>query len=185
MKINYLTSNPLKFAIAEKIFANHPEYELVQHSFEATEIQSESCEEIAKHTALEVARHLGEPCIVTDAGFFIPALNGFPGPFLKYINQYLNEAQILRLLDENSDRRAYFADALALDYPDGTAKVYTQRIEGRLAREGEYESSDWSANSLFIPEGETTPLGKLSDEERALFWANHETNWSALVHDLE
>lgn len=185
MKINYLTTNKLKFAIAKQFFSTASEYELVQHSFSVPEIQDASCEEIARQSAIFAAKELGEACVVMDAGFFIPALNGFPGPFVKYVNEWLSENRLLRLLDENDDRTAYFTDALAIGFPDGTAKVFSHKTMGRLAQEGEYIPSKWPANSLFIPDDHSVPLGRLPENEQTDFWHAENKTWPQLVAYLE
>jgi XTP/dITP diphosphohydrolase len=185
MKINYLTTNKLKFEIAKRFFDSTDGYELVQVSFQVPEIQDVSCEEIACQSAIYAAKELGEPCVVMDAGFFITALNGFPGPFVKYTNEWLSEKRLLRMLDENDDRTTYFLDALAVGFPDGTAKVFSHKTSGQLAKEGEYNPSKWPVNSLFIPDGHTTPLGSMSEQEQTDFWHSENTNWSNLVAFLE
>ena len=151
MKINYLTTNKLKFNVARHFFSSTDKYELVQHTFAVPEIQDDSCEEIARRSAVYAAKELGEICVVMDAGFFIPVLNGFPGPFVKYTNEWLSEDRLLRMLDENDSRTAYFIDALAVGFPDGSAKVFSHKNMGRPANKGEYKPFKWPANSLFIP----------------------------------
>jgi len=184
MKINYLTTNKLKFDIAKQFFDLADGHELIQLSFQVPEVQDMSCEEIARQSAIFAAKEIGEPCVVMDAGFFITALNGFPGPFVKYVNEWLSEAQLVRLLDETDDRTAYFIDALAVGFPDGTAKVFSHKTMGTLAREGEYESSKWPANSLFIPNNHSYPLGQMSDQDQTNFWHSENTNWQKLIEYL-
>lgn len=184
MKINYLTSNKLKFAIAAQFFDSVGDYELVQHSFQVPEIQDPSCEEIARQSAVYAAKEIGEMCVVMDAGFYIEALNGFPGPFVKYVNEWLSEARLLRMLDESDSRTAYFTEALAIGFPDGTAKVFSHKTMGRLAGEGEYTPSDWPANSLFIPDGHSTPLGRMSEQGQTDFWHSENVNWQKLTQYL-
>lgn len=181
MKINYLTTNKFKFEIAKQFFSSANGYELVQHSFQVSEVQDVSCEEIARQSAIYAAKELGEACVVMDVGFSIDVLNGFPGPFVKYINEWLSEDRLLRMLSEDSDRTAYFTDALAIGFPDGTAKVFSHKILGRLAKEGEYKPSKWPANSLFIPDGHSIPLGLLSAQEQTDFWHSENKNWQKLT----
>ena len=185
MKINYLTTNNLKFEIAKRFFNAIREYELVQLTHHIPEIQDTSCEEIARQSAIHAAQQIGEPCIVMDAGFFIPALNGFPGPFVKYVNEWISEERLLRMLDTNDNRAAYFTDALAVGFPDGTAEVFSHRTMGRLANKSEYRPSKWPANSLFIPDGHTIPLGSLSNEAQTDFWASQNENWPKLIAYLK
>lgn len=184
MKINYLTSNQLKFKIAQQFFKDVPDVELVQHSFAVPEIQDSSCEVIAQDSAVYAAKQLGEPCVVMDAGLFIEALGGFPGPFVKYINEWLTEDQIVRLLADDDNRSAYFLDALAIGYPDGSAEVFSYKTPGTIAKPGQYEASKWPANSLFIPLGHSQPLGLMSENEQADFWQQENKTWSLLVDFL-
>lgn len=170
MKINYLTTNELKYKIAKNYFDKLPEIEPVQQTFETPEIQAETCEEIATYSALFAAKWLGEPCVKMDAGFFIPALNGFPGPFVKYMNEWLSEEKYLGLMEGETDRSAYFIDATAIAFPDGTSRVFTKEHYGRVAEHGDYIPSKWPANSLFIPDEYDKPLGSMSDAEQEEYW---------------
>ena len=185
MKINYVTTNTLKFQIAKQYVDSIEGYELAQRSLDVPEIQDASCEVIASQSALYAAKELGEPCVVMDLGFFIPALGGFPGPFVKYTNNWLSESQLLRLLTEDDDRTAYFADALAIGFPDGTVEVFSHTTVGSLAREGEYTPSKWPANSLFIPLGHSRPLGQLSEQEQTDFWHDENTIFAQLITYLK
>lgn len=169
--INYLTSNTLKFNIANNYFDSLKDYKLVQHTFETPEIQDISCEEVARQTAVFAAQKLGEPCIKLDVGFFIDALNGFPGPFVKQINEWLTEENLLAMLD-NDNRDAYFMVATAIGFPDESSKVFTKIYKGKIARMGEYKPSNWPVNSLFIPEGYSIPLGSMSDYEQEKYWGD-------------
>ncbi len=170
MKINYLTSNDLKFKIAQNYFDELEGYELVQHSFETPEIQSDTCEEIARYSAVFGARQIGEACLKMDAGLFISALNGFPGPYVKYVNDWLSEEKLLALLEGEPDRSAYFMDATVIGFPDGTSQVFTLKYPGTIATADNYSPSKWPANSLFIPDGHKVPLGSMSIEEQEAYW---------------
>jgi len=180
MRLNYLTTNQFKFEVAQQYFHAVSGYELVQHSFHVPEVQGATCEEVAEQSAIYAAKELEEPCVVMDVGFSIAALNGFPGPFVKYINEWLSEKQILRMLDETDDRTAHFIDVLAVGFPDGTVKTFSHITAGRLAKEGEYVSTKWPANSLFIPTGYSVPLGSMSDQLQKDFWLNESRNWQNL-----
>lgn len=184
MKINYLTTNQFKFGIAKQFFDAIEGYELIQHSFHVPEVQEASSEEVARQSAIYAARELGEACVVMDVGLSINALNGFPGPFVKYINEWLSEEQLLRMLDKKDDRTAYFIDALAIGFPDGTTKVFTHKTMGRIAAKGEYTPSKWPANSLFIPDNYSIPLGRMTEQEQTDFWDSENKNWEKLTEYL-
>lgn len=84
--IFFITGNAYKFQIAQEALAGDG-IELIQKELETPEIQSISIEEIASFSANWASNLLKESVIVSDAGYYIEAFNGFPGPFIKYINK--------------------------------------------------------------------------------------------------
>lgn len=173
MKVNFVTGNALKFDIAAAYFAplaGH--FSLEQVAIDVPEIQASTVEEVATAAAQEAVRIKGEPCIVNDAGFCIEALNGFPGPFLRYANQWLGTEGYLRLLSGTDNRRAYFEDSLAVAFPGGNVKAFTRRQYGRIAEAAIDGLLGWAANDLFIPDGYDVPLGQLTHEDQIAFWGD-------------
>lgn len=184
MKINFVTTNKLKFEIAEAFFENlSGDYELVQYAIDTPEIQDTSVEEIARQSALWAAKETNEPSIKMDVGFFITALNGFPGPFVKYINDWLTQDNILKMMEEYTDRSAYFEDALAIAYPDGSSRVFVNKTLGSLTKQKDLNNTKWPANLLFIPDGLNQTLGSMTDEDQNKFWSDG--NWPKLIEFLE
>lgn len=59
----------------------------------------------------------GKKIIVDDRGFFIPALRGFPGPFVKLLLNSFSYQGLIKLMRDEEDRRAIFS--LAIGYYDG------------------------------------------------------------------
>lgn len=179
MKLNFVTGNTLKFEIAKQYFAKLGDaYELIQLKLDAPEIQSDSVEEVARNSAVWAAREVGAPCIKMDAGFEITALNGFPGPFVRYVNEWLSVEDYLNLMQDKSDRTAYFVDVTAIGFPDGSSEAFTVRVRGSIA--GHVNNEDeWPANSLFIPDGYDLPLGSMTRDEQIQFWG--EGNWRAVI----
>ena len=184
MKINFVTTNKLKFEIAKSFFEKlSGEYELLQLAIDTPEIQDESVEEIARQSAVWAAKETNEPCIKMDVGFFIAALNGFPGPFVKYVNDWLNQDDFLKLMQDKDDRSAYFEDATAIGYPDGSSKVFNLRTHGVLSATKDFDNTRWPVNLLFIPEGLNYTLGSMSNDDQNKFWGDG--NWPKLIEFLE
>lgn len=97
------------------------------------EIQSESLGEIARTSALQLIEGANPtPIIVEDAGLFIEALNGFPGPFSSYTYAKLGTEGILKLLKGRRDRGAHFLSVIA--YADGEAPplLFEGRADGLI-----------------------------------------------------
>jgi len=184
MRVNFVTGNKLKFDIAKAFFVPLGEgFDLNQLAIDLPEIQAETVEEVAFFSAREAVKAVGEPCIVSDAGLIIEALDGFPGPFLKYVNKWIGIDGYLKLLSGTSNRRAYFEDTLAVAFPDGTVKTFTRREYGTIAEEAEETQPGWAGNDLFIPDGYDKPLGKLSYDDQVAFWGDGA--WPEVVHYVQ
>jgi len=174
----------MKFEIAQTYFEKiSGDYELVQLAIDTPEIQDESVEEIARQSAVWAAKDTGEICIKMDVGFFIKALNGFPGPFVKYANDWLTQDDFLKLMEGKEDRSAYFEDATAIGYPDGVSEVFSLKNLGSIASVKDQVNTRWPANLLFVPEGYQYALGSMTDNEQNRYWGDG--NWPRLIEFLK
>ncbi|MEM4562669.1 MAG: non-canonical purine NTP pyrophosphatase, partial [Thermofilum sp.] len=83
MRVYIVTGNRGKFLEMAEVLARS-KIEAVQLSLKKLEVQSKSLEEIAR-VAAEHLPPLDAPAVVEDAGLFVEALKGFPGPFSHYV----------------------------------------------------------------------------------------------------
>jgi XTP/dITP diphosphohydrolase len=88
-----------------------------QLDFDYTEIQADDLVTVAAHGAREAYRHAQEPVLVDDAGLFVDAFDGFPGPYSSYVEDTVGVERVWRLTREEDDRSASFKTVLA--YCDG------------------------------------------------------------------
>ncbi|WP_336000645.1 non-canonical purine NTP pyrophosphatase [Halorientalis halophila] len=88
-----------------------------QLNFDYTEIQADDLATVAAHGAREAYRHANEPVLVDDAGLFVDAFDGFPGPYSSYVEDTVGVERVWRLTSEEDDRSAAFRTVLA--YCDG------------------------------------------------------------------
>jgi XTP/dITP diphosphohydrolase len=72
---------------------------------------------IAARGAREAYRYAEEPVLVDDAGLFVDAFDGFPGPYSSYVEQTLGVDRVWELTADLDSRRAAFRCTLA--YCDG------------------------------------------------------------------
>jgi XTP/dITP diphosphohydrolase len=77
------------------------------------EIQSDSLEEIAKASVMDAFKKCNLPVVVEDAGLFIDALKGFPGPYAAYVYETIGNEGLLRIMNGVRNRRAAFESAVA------------------------------------------------------------------------
>jgi XTP/dITP diphosphohydrolase len=106
------TNNVNKFNEARKVLA---EYRIAVGMLrvKSLEVQSDSLEEIAKSSVIDAFGKAGLPMIVEDAGLFVEALNGFPGPYAAYVYRTIGNKGLLQLMDVVQDRKASFRSVIA------------------------------------------------------------------------
>lgn len=170
MKIRFVTNNKLKTKIARHSLSSFGIL-VEQVKLNLPEIQSDSVEEIAIHSAKTACEMIGKPIIVGDTGFFIEFLNGFPGPYIKYINSKLRALQFAQLYTDVVNPKAYFFDVLSYCEPGKEPMCFFSKTYGHLlsAPKG---YSDQMIESLFVPQHYSKTLAEMSEREQVQLWSN-------------
>lgn len=105
-----------------------------RQNIDLVEIQADNGEVIAADKALQAFETFKRPVAVTDDSWNIPGLNGFPGPYMKYINQWFKTEDFLRLTKDLKDRRLFMRHIIA--YRDSqTEKIFSAEIACTLLKE--------------------------------------------------
>ncbi len=131
--IYFVTSNEGKFREVKEIAKSYGiEVEWLKRGY--LEPQGNDLEEIARISAEILAKEVREKFFLEDSGLFIPALNGFPGPYSSYVFKTVGNEGILKLMEGVEDRRAYFLAVIA--FWDGERVLtFKGRVDGRIAHE--------------------------------------------------
>jgi XTP/dITP diphosphohydrolase len=108
----FATSNIHKFQEARSILGSYG-IAVGMLKLKGDEIQSESLKEIAERSVQNAYKCSGLPIFVEDAGLFIEVLKGFPGPYAAYVYQTVNNRGILKLLENQKNRKAQFQSVIA------------------------------------------------------------------------
>ena len=96
-KITYVTGNWAKILSAKQILEPLG-IEVDNVKMETTEIQADTVEEVAMHSAKEASDKLKCTVLKNDTGLYVDALGGFPGPYTHYVDEKLGEDGLLKLL---------------------------------------------------------------------------------------
>lgn len=110
--LTYVTTNEGKVREAREYLD-----QIARAGIEYTEIQAASLGPIAAHGARESHRRLQEPVIVDDAGLFLDALDGFPGPYSAYVEDTIGVERLWEMIEPLENHRAEFR--CVLGYCDG------------------------------------------------------------------
>jgi len=119
---------------------------------EAVEIQDDDLENIAKASATDAVKKCGLPTIVEDAGLFIEALNGFPGPYSSYVYRTIGARGILNLMENVDKRDACFQSVVAFSSPEEAPKCFRGKAKGKISLE-ERGSFGFGFDPIFEPSG--------------------------------
>lgn len=179
-QITFITGNSYKFNIAKKALENSG-IDLIQEKFETPEIQSENVEDVASYSAKWASDQLGKPVIVTDFGMYIEALKGFPGPFIKYVNHWLNSEDILKLMEGKDNRKCTAKDCLAYCKPGEDPKIFVEENIGIITTSlGKPLYRNFTIDQIYIPPGFEQVQSEIPDEQMLGFWSSSEI-WHKLA----
>ncbi len=165
--IFFATNNYHKFNEARGVLAHH-KIVVGMLRVKALEIQSDRLINIAKASARDAFNRCNLPLIVEDAGLFIKALNGFPGPYAAYAYKTIGNKGLLQLMKNVEDRRATFKSAIA--YYDGYEKpeCFEGKVTGRIAVKERLSKSKsgFGFDPIFQPSKSVKTFAEMTLEEK-------------------
>jgi XTP/dITP diphosphohydrolase len=174
-EITFITGNSIKLSLAQKVFKQY-QVAIIADKIEVPEIQAFTTEEVIKYSAKYAANLLNKPVIINDVGQFIPALNGFPGPFIKYINTWLTAKDILNLMSEKSDRRIIVRDIMAYCEPNREPVLFVNERVGQITHQEEGQGT-FAFDSITIHEGFEKTQANYSHEQMVDYWSKNLSNY--------
>jgi XTP/dITP diphosphohydrolase len=140
------------------------------------EIQSDSLEEIAKASVIEAFNRCHLPIIVEDAGLFVDALKGFPGPYAAYVYKTISNPGLLKLMANVKDRKATFRSVIA--YHDGQSApvCFEGEATGTIAHNEIWGNlkTGFGFDPIFQPAGSRKTFAEMTIEEKNIF--SHRAN---------
>lgn len=170
-KIYYITSNKYKLehAVATAVPFG---LDIVGHELDIPEIQSNSIREVVLHKAKQAWDVLGKPLVVSDSGWEIPALGGFPGPYMHDINSWFAVEDFINLMRDKQDKSIYL-NHLVTAVKDGNPELFPQRIRGVFIEEPQGEGS--ALDRIVILDGANGTIAQnqakgLSSTDDSLLW---------------
>jgi XTP/dITP diphosphohydrolase len=165
-KVSYfVTSNIHKFNEARSVLS---EYKIATAKLrvEAIEIQDDSLENIARYSVQDAIKNCGLPVFVEDAGLFVEALGGFPGPYSKYVYNTVGLKGVLKLMKNIENRSAYFMSVVAFGSPDEQPVCFVGKVEGTISLEMR-GASGFGYDPIFVPsDGDGRTFAEMTATEK-------------------
>jgi len=156
MELYFVTGNANKFKEVQEIFKPLALKRLDQ---EVDEIQSMELKKVGEAKAKSAYALIKKPVFVEDVSLEIKALNNFPGPFIKWIHQTIDNKGLLKLM-QNEENRDAVAKAIVCLYDGKKMKSFLGEIKGTIAYE-EKGTEGWGFDPIFIPNGQEKTIAEL------------------------
>jgi len=157
MKINFVTQNEDKVREFKSIL--EPKIEVIPLRYDYPELRSNDPEEIARLAAKQLAETLKKAVVVEDSGFFIKALNGFPGTCSAYVHQRLGNKAYIKLMKGVKGRTCFYKSAIGFCRPGKSPISFLGVEEGRVAGKPRGKKG-WGHDPIFIPKGSNKTYGE-------------------------
>jgi XTP/dITP diphosphohydrolase len=165
----FATSNINKFNEARSILGQYG-IAVGMLKLKGDEVQSESLKEIAQKSVQNAFSRCQLPIFVEDAGLFIDALSGFPGPYAAYVYKTIHNSGILKLMENTDDKHAKFQSVIA--YSDEQTPCEPVCFDGEVKGEiitverKEQGKSGFGFDPIFQPSGSAKTFAEMAIPEK-------------------
>jgi XTP/dITP diphosphohydrolase len=168
--IFFATGNIHKFNEARVVLAEHG-LAVGMLRMKGVEIQSDSLTEIAGTSALGAYKQTHLPVIVEDAGLFVDALKGFPGPYAAYVYKTIGNAGLLKLMTNLLSREATFCSSVAYcDNDTGAVTCFEGEAKGKITTtQHKGERSAFGFDPIFQPDDAKKTFAEMPLKEKNCF----------------
>lgn len=164
MILKFITSNKDKVREVQSILTEHT---VEQLDVEIPEVQSMNPQEIIQQKLEYGSGHFSGDFIVEDVSLSFPALNGLPGPLVKWFEKTLGLDGIYNLLYKYEDQSAEHKIVYGLSLQNKPIQFFEGVTDGKIVKPvGE---GDFGWGPMFKPQGSEQTYGQLGYEEKLKF----------------
>ncbi len=166
MKPVFVTSNAGKLADVQAIL----NMELSHEEIDLPEIQSMDRHEIAREKAREAYIRLKKPLFIVDTSLSFKALNGFPGPLIKWFWKTVGE-EVCSIINCLGEREV--SAIITIGYADENGiRIFDGETRGMVSKTPRGRNG-FAWDTIFIPSGHERTFAEMtSEEKRAIFSGN-------------
>jgi non-canonical purine NTP pyrophosphatase (RdgB/HAM1 family) len=160
----FVTGNLDKVEDAKKLL---PEFKIEHIDFDIPEIQSHYLPDVVEKKATFAYEKVKKPLFVMDTGLFLDALNGFPGPFIRWFFETVGSEKICRIANTLKDPNCHWTTILA--YHDGLKIRYLEENVVGTIPERPRGSGGYAWDNIVIPKGSKKTFAEMTFEEKQSF----------------
>lgn len=164
--ISFITSNARKLGEVRKILGPDFPVELQSLPLDLDEIQDEDPDVIAARKCCEAVHKVGAEhrLIIEDTSLVFHALNGLPGPYVKWFEKKIGNNGMVRLLSGFEDKSAT-ATATVTFWDGKQVILFKGQVDGRIIESrGPTDSFGW--DPIFVPRGFDQTFAEMGSDEK-------------------
>jgi inosine triphosphate pyrophosphatase len=166
-KITFVTGNKKKLEEVQKILSASGEFpfEITNQKIDLPELQGDPIE-IAVEKCRLAAKQVGGPVLTEDTSLCFNALNGLPGPYIKWFLDKCGHVGLNSMLAGFDDKTAYAQTVFGFSTgPDAHVHVFDGRTNGQIVPARGDLAFGW--DPVFEPlEGAGKTYGEMSSDEK-------------------
>lgn len=156
--ITFITGNKNKLKEAQEILGD-----VQGHEVDLPEIQEVDPHKIIEAKITEAKGQGLKSFIIEDTSLYFDALNGLPGPLIKWFLDSIGSQGLYDLIRDKSNK-AQAKTIIGYMSESGGVSYYEGIIEGRIVEPKGDEGFGW--DSIFLPNGHDKTFAEMSLEEK-------------------
>lgn len=128
------------------------------------EIQEIDAHKIIAAKLEEARKHHDGALIAEDTSLYLNAMNGLPGPLIKWFLKTIGLDGLYRLSQSFGDTSAYAQTIIGFIDESGKVSFFDGRIDGMIVAPRGGSGFGW--DTIFQPAGHTKTFGEMTSEEK-------------------
>jgi non-canonical purine NTP pyrophosphatase (RdgB/HAM1 family) len=157
--IYFITGNKNKFEEARAIV---PELEKLE--IDLPELQEIDAKKIIEEKLKEALKHKKGEFVVEDTSLYLEALNGLPGPLIKWFLQTIGNKGIYNLAKKLGNNKAEAKTIIGYTKSEKEIHFFEGSIKGEIVYPNAATSFGW--DPIFKPQGLDKSFAEMSGEEK-------------------
>ncbi|HBG81549.1 TPA: non-canonical purine NTP pyrophosphatase, RdgB/HAM1 family [candidate division CPR2 bacterium] len=155
----FITGNENKFREVKSILGG-----VEQLDVDLSEIQEIDAKVIINSKLKEALKHREGDFIVEDTSLYLDALNGLPGPLIKWFLKTTGNDGLAKIALSLGNNNAEAKTIIGYVEKSGAVSFFEGAVKGRIVEPRGDSSFGW--DPIFIPDGYNKTFSEMSEEEK-------------------
>ena len=162
MTLHIITGNKNKVREITQMISD-----IKQLDIDLPEIQETDAKKVITAKLLEAQKHYDEEFKIEDTSLHIHALNGLPGPLIKWFLDSIGTQGIYKILSAYEDKSATATTYIGYSDSKGNLQFFSGKLEGKIVSPRGENGFGWDA--IFQPSKAEKTFAEMTDTEKSKY----------------